>query len=316
LTQENAIVKKNTCIGLFAVVVWAFAAILAVKLTNIPPFELIFLQFLAAFSTVLIRCSVSKEKPTFFNFHYRDLAIASIALIANQFCYFTAFRYAPAVQVDLINYLWPTLLILFSSFLPKEKACFSYLIACLFSMYGVYTLLSDGDSLPDILPEHITGYLLALGAALSWASYSLYSRYRKSANSANTISWACGPAALASLLIHLSSEKFIVPTQSEAILICLSGVFQTGIAYYFWERGIKKGCVKILGLSSYSIPIFSVLLLILFGKARFEPRMIKATIIISLSPLIPLIVQKIKSINFIATEEKQESSQLAASKNN
>lgn len=291
--KNSAILRKNTLLGLLAVAIWSFAAILAVELTSIPAFELLFFEFLIAFFIVFTRYSTSKEWKTFFNFKKRDLFIASIALVTNQSLYYTAFRYSPAAQVDLINYLWPTLLITFSPLLPNEKLRPSYVIACGLCLFGVYTLLSKEGS-EGLSTDLLFGYFLALGAAITWALYSLYSRYRGSSNSANCISWACGPAAIICLIIHLCFEKFVLPAAHELGFILIIGIFQIGLAFYFWERGLKKGCVKFLGLSSYSIPVFSVMLLVLFGKADFEPRMITATIIISLSPLSPIIANWIK----------------------
>ena len=310
--SEYLTIRKNTLLGLAAVAIWSFAALLAVELTSIPPFERLFCEFTIAFIVVLTRYSISKEKKSFTNINNRDLFIASTAIITNQFFYYSAFRHSPAAQVDLINYLWPTLLILFSSFLPNEKSCPSYFIACILCLFGVYTLLPP-DCFQNLSSDNFTGYLLAFGAAASWALYSLYTRYRRSSSSANCISWACGPAALISLSIHLYSEKFVLPNSFEIILIVVLGVFQMGFAFYFWERGLKKGSLKLLGLSSYSIPILSVFLLVMFDKAKFESNMIIATFMISLSPLIPLFAQKIKSLN-LSTPKELKNSKLAIPK--
>lgn len=308
--NKETVVGKNTFFGLFAVVIWSFAALLAVELTSIPLFELLFCEFLIAFLIVLARYSISNEKKLFYNFKKRDLLIASVALTANQLLYYAAFRHAPAAQVDLINYLWPTMLILLSSLLPKEKLCPSYIIACALCLFGVYTLISPEEA-QKLSSDNLFGLLLAFGAGVSWALYSLYSRYRGSSNSANCISWACGPTALICLSLHLWFETFVFPNPLEIALILILGVFQTGLAFYFWDRGLKKGCVKILGLSSYSIPVFSVLLLVLFGKTGFEPRMITATFIISLAPVIPLIAKKLKPLKAPPIKRKQKSKPIA-----
>lgn len=310
---KDAITRKNTILGLFAIVIWSFAALLAVELTSIPAFELLFMEFLVAFFTVVARYSISENKAAFFNFQKKDLLITAAIIVVNQVFYYSAFRYAPAAEVDLINYLWPTLLILFSSLLPSEKICPSYLLACALCIFGLYTLLSPDDG-QTFSNENIMGYFFALGAAISWALYSLYTRYGSSSSSVNCISWACGPAALACLFVHLTFETFVVPNLFESLLILLLGIFQIGLAFYFWENGLKKGSVKFLGLSSYSIPVFSVLLLVLFGKTDFEPRMVSATITISLSPLIPLAAEKVKELKIWVAGQSSKQPELASLK--
>lgn len=289
--QNISSARRHTSSGLFVIIIWSFTALLAVELKFLPAFELFFLEFVLAFLVTLVRYILSKDKKSFFNFRKRDLFIASLALTGNQACYFLAFRHAPAIQVDLINYLWPTFLVLFSSFLPKEKFCIAYLISCLICLWGIYNLLA-GDSSANFSSEHMMGYLLAFGAAIIWTLYSLYTRYHKS-NSSNCISWACGFAALFNFTLHMfSNETFVLPSIYESCMIILVGGISIGLAFYLWDLSLKKGHVKFLGLASYGIPILSVMILVLFGKAPFEPRMITTTIAITLAPLIPLIKNK------------------------
>lgn len=282
--------KKNTYLGLIAVLIWSFAAIAAVGLIAIPPFELMVFIFGIAFLVVAVRYYASDDKKKFLYFTKVDLLVASSALVANHLCYYLAFRYSPAAEVDLINYMWPTMLILLSSFLPKEKLCLSYLFAGAVCIWGLYILLCP-DFSSGVTDEYVLGYLYAFGAALSWTAYSLYTRYRCS-NSSNCISFACGVGAIFSLLVHLAFEEFVIPNGLEWSIIILMGIFEVGLAYYFWDRALKKGSVKIMSLASYSIPVFSVLLLVLFGIAEFEQRMIIATFTISVSPLIPLMKRR------------------------
>lgn len=282
--------QKNTTLGVIAVLIWSFAALIALGLTDIPPFELLFIEFSIAFGFVMLRSYFSSDKKNFFNFSKWDLAVASLALVVNQVCYNSAFRNAPAIEVDLINYLWPTLLVLFLGFLPKEKFCLSYFLACIVCVGGIYYLLSP-DYSKGISVECVNGYLYAFGAALSWTLYSLYTRYRSN-NSPNCISCACGVAALVSFVVHIKYEKFVTPSTLEASLLILTGVFQLGLAYYFWDRALKKGCAKFMGLASYAIPVLSVMILVVFGFADFEQRMIIATAAVSLAPLIPFCKSK------------------------
>lgn len=279
--------QKYTSMGLIAVVIWSFAALLACEITSIPPFEFLSCQFALAFLVTIVRYSLSNEKKTFFNFTKKDLVIAALTLIVNQACYYSAFRYSPAAQVDLINYLWPTLLILLSSLLPKEKFCIAYFFSCCVCMWGVYNLMPS-EGLLDLSYDALFGLILAFMAAISWTLYSLYTRYHKS-SSANCISCATGLAALFSIVLHLHNETFVVPSFFEMTIICIIGVIQTGLAFYFWESALKKGKVKFIGLSAYSIPVFSILILVVFGRAEFSNQIVTATLAISFAPILPLL---------------------------
>lgn len=294
--------KKNTYLGLSAVLIWSFAALAAVGLTAIPPFELMVFIFGIAFLVVIARYLKADDKKNFLNFSKMDLTIASTTLVINHLCYYLAFRYAPAAEVDLINYLWPTMLILLSSLLPNEKLCLSYLFAAAVCFWGLYILLCP-DFSKGVPEEYLIGYLFAFGAALSWTLYSLYTRYHHK-NSPNCISFACGVSALFSLAVHLLFEDFVLPNGSEWAIIVLLGILEVGLAYYFWDRALKKGSVKILSLGSYSIPVLSVLILVCFGAAEFKYRMIIATFTISVSPLIPLMKRKLEVSSLVKRAEQ------------
>ena len=290
LTSE----QKNTLLGFLPIAIWAFSALLAVELSFIPIFELLFFLFTVGFCFVFVRYLTSKDKKEFLNFRKKDLLVTSIFLAANQVCYFVAFRYSPAAQVDLINFLWPTLLVFFFSFLPGEKKSISHIIACFVSFFGIYQLLSP-DFKHSFVYENFIGYLLAFGSALTWTAYSLYTRHNKNITT-NCTSWACGPLAILAIIFHFYTEKFVVPDFSGMLLIILAGILQMGFAVLLWGRALKKGCVKSLGVMSYTIPIFSIMVLILFGKADFNERMITTAILISISPLIPRVKNNFSSI--------------------
>jgi drug/metabolite transporter (DMT)-like permease/putative salt-induced outer membrane protein YdiY len=288
-TKYSSEKHKNTFLGFFSIITWSFSALFAVKLKTMPLLEVLAATFFLGFLVVFVRYLLSNKKKSFFAFKTQDFIIALAALILNQSCYLLAFRYAPAAQVDIVNYLWPTLLVCLSSFLPKERFSWSHCIACIISFLGVINLFSPSQGFSH---DNILGYFLAFGAALSWTGYSLYTRYRGTSN-ANCISWACGPAALLTFILHLYYEKPTCPSSSEFFYLSIFGILQMGFALYFWEKALKKGYVKTLGLASYAIPIFSILILVLFKQTDFNYRMITSLLLISLSPIIPLVKSKL-----------------------
>jgi drug/metabolite transporter (DMT)-like permease len=288
---QNQSNLKNTFQGFLSFIIWSFGALLAINLKNLPLFQVISTQFLLAFFVNSLLCLSSSNKNSFFKFKARNLIISSLCLFTTQFCYFSAFRLAPAAQVDLINYLWPTMLILFSSLLPGERLSYSYLVASLLCLLGISLLLMPVYGQP-FTNEYLPGYLLAFGGAVSWTCLCLYTRYQ-GISTTNSLAWSCGICGILYLALHLSTEQFIVPTVLEGISMFFIGVFQIALAYHFWEKALKKGHIKLLGLFSYCIPVLSILILIFFGKAPFNANIIAATLLISASPLVPALKMRL-----------------------
>lgn len=43
------------------------------------------------------------------------------------------------------------------------------------------------------------------------------------------------------------------------------GLGPVGLAFYAWDYGVKNGDIQVLGVSSYTAPLLSTLILIVFG---------------------------------------------------
>ena len=59
--------------------------------------------------------------------------------------YFLALRFAPPAEAGLLNYLWPLLIVLFSSLLPGERLAPHHIVGALLGLAGT-VLLFAGNS--------------------------------------------------------------------------------------------------------------------------------------------------------------------------
>lgn len=86
------------------------------------------------------------------------------------------------------------------------------------------------------------------------------------------LNWAC--LALPALLrcsprpVTLRFERAVWPSMTEWGALVLMGAGPTGLAFFVWDVGMKRGNIKALGGLSYATPLLSTLLLILAGRAR------------------------------------------------
>ena len=65
--------------------------------------------------------------------------------------YFLALRFAPPAEAGLLNYLWPLLIVLFSSLLPGERLAPHHIIGALLGLAGT-VLLFAGNSAAALRP--------------------------------------------------------------------------------------------------------------------------------------------------------------------
>ena len=88
---------------------------------------------LVAFTSFLFR-------PSAFN-ALRQPLVAWVVGVGGLFgyhaLYFLALRFAPPAEAGLLNYLWPLLIVLFSSLLPGERLALHHVVGALFGLAGI-----------------------------------------------------------------------------------------------------------------------------------------------------------------------------------
>ncbi len=93
----------------------------------------------------------------------------------------------------------------------------------------------------------------------------------------------CLATAALSLVCHLTFETTLWPAdavQWGAILAL--GLGPVGAAFYLWDIGVKRGDLRLLGVSAYAAPILSTLILVAGGYASPSPALALACALIVL----------------------------------
>jgi drug/metabolite transporter (DMT)-like permease len=180
--------------------------------------------------------------------------------------YFAALQLAPPAEANLVNYLWPLLIVLLSAPLAGERLGWPHLVGALLGFAGV-VLLAFGRGL-SFTGAYALGYALALGCAFTWSLYSVLSR-RFGETPTDAIAAFCAASALLSLGCHLVFERTVWPASTTAWLAVLAlGLGPAGAAFYLWDHAVKRGDIRALGALAYATPILSTALLIACGRAE------------------------------------------------
>jgi drug/metabolite transporter (DMT)-like permease len=193
-------------------------------------------------------------------------ALAVLALFGYHALYFIAFRHAPAVEANLINYLWPLLIVVFSAFLPGVRLLPAQLLGTTLALVGVVVMISRGQRL-SANAAYVPGYLAAAGAALTWSTYSVLNRRFHAVPSA-AIGGVCLVVAAVAGLTHLCIESTVMPSRMQWMILILMGLGPVGVAFRLWDRGTKRGDIALLGTLSYTAPLLSTMLLLLGGRVE------------------------------------------------
>ena len=259
--------SRATAVGSVAIVLWASLALMATGTRALPPFQTVAIAFALAFLFSLSKWLVRRED---IGGHLRQPGAVWLVgvggLFGYHFFYFQAFKAAPAVEVNLINYLWPLLIVLFSAMLPGERLRWWHVAGAVLGLIGTLLLVTEGGRF-SFRAEYTLGYASALACAVTWSAYSVISR-RFGAVPTDTVGGFCGATAVLAALCHLLFERTVAPSTGEWLVLLLMGAGPMGLAFFVWDVGMKRGNIKALGGLSYSAPLLSTLLLLLAGRAR------------------------------------------------
>jgi len=259
--------QRGNLFGIFAILLWSTLASLSVMASSIPPFELTSMAFTVAF---VIGLGIWKKEKKGILIHFKwplkVWFVGVCGLFGYHYFYFLAIQNAPAIEANLINYLWPLFIVLFSSFLPKEKLRWFHIVGVLFGLIGVVFLVSNGGSF-NFEIQYLHGYLYAFIAALIWGTYSVISRFFAHVPT-SAVGAFCGLTAILSFVCHMLFETTVIPNFQEFIVIVLIGLGPVGGAFFVWDYGMKNGDIQLLGSISYFTPLLSTLLLIILGLSE------------------------------------------------
>lgn len=280
-----------TFIGSISILLWGTLALLT-KLTGgqVPPFQMMAMTFTVAFMLMSIRWWIQGHTGLrFIRQSPQAWCLGIGGLFGYHFAYFKAMTLAPAIEVSLLAYLWPLLIVLLSSFLPGESFKLRYVVGAIVALVGCWLLIGINSN--DFTWEYAEGYLMALMCALIWSSYSVLSRLGQAVPT-DAVGWFCGVTALLAFICHLLWEETLWPSDTIAWLCILGlGLGPVGLAFFTWDYGVKHGNIQLLGTLAYSTPLISVILLILAGFGQATSVLIIASALIIIGSLIAGISQ-------------------------
>ncbi|WGD52949.1 EamA family transporter [Bradyrhizobium sp. CB1650] len=270
--------RTATLIGLTAILMWSLLAVMTVATGKIPAFQLAAMTFAIGGLVGLLTWIGRSEAALSLRQPPAVWVVGVGGLFGYHALYFLALRFAPPAEAGLLNYLWPLLIVLFSSFLPGERLAVHHVIGAVLGLVGTVLLLAGNTS--GFAQGQLPGLVAAFIAAFVWASYSVLSRRLKAVPTDAVAGFCLATAALAALM-HLSLELTVWPeTTLQWLAVLALGVGPVGAAFYAWDIGMKRGDIRVLGAASYATPLLSTAFLIAVGFAKASANIAIAAILI------------------------------------
>ncbi len=252
---------QATLVGLIAIILWSFiVALIRVVSESFGAIGGAALMYTLA--SIFLLFSVGF--PIIRHFPKKYLWIGTILFVSYEICLALSIGYADngrqAIEVGMINYLWPTLTIIASILFNQQKTTWLVIPGFLISMLGITWVLGDEGGLNLQLmfaniQENPLSYILAFVGAIIWSAYCVVTAKYAEGKNGITLFFILVAATLWIQYLLIGTNEFHFTVRSIIYLVLAASAL--GFGYAAWNIGILHGNVMILATASYFIPIFS-----------------------------------------------------------
>ncbi len=276
--------------GLAAIALWSTLASLTALAGPIPPFQLAAVTFaIGAAAGALAMVVSGRSLAPIVAAPAGALALGVTGLLGYHALYFFALQTAPTIEANVINYLWPLLIVVFSAFLPARlggrRLTIWHIAGALMAFAGALVAVSGRASFAATAGLG-WGHVAALGAAVVWAGYSVASRLYADVPSASVIA-ASALTAVGAAAIHVAFETTVWPQTGWGWLVLVAmGLGPVGLAFALWDGAVKHGDIRLVGVVSYATPLLSNALLAALGLGQAGPLLWLAVLLVTLGAVI------------------------------
>lgn len=258
--MHNTSERFATGCGLIAIVLWSTAAGLIRSVSEafgaIGGAALIY-----TLGAVLLLCLLGRPRLRSTSWHY--LLWGSGFFVAYEVCLSLALGFAStrtqAIEVSVVNYLWPSLTVLLAIVMNGQKARWIIIPGTLLALFGILWVVSgDGLSASSIaanVESNPLSYGLGLACAITFALYCNVTR--RCAQGQNlVVLFFILTAAVLWAKYWISDESLSAFNLRNSLeLIAAAAAMAAG--YALWNLGILRGNLTLLATASYTAPVMS-----------------------------------------------------------
>lgn len=246
--------------ALAAIVLWGtLAAAVGDALAGLPAPTLVLWCLIFAAPTLVLYevgvrrrplASVVKAPP-------RIVLLGLLGIYGYHALLFEALERAPIVEANLLNYLWPLLIVVLSPMIARERFSAILLAGSAVGFAGAVVVVTQWKA-PDLSASHALGYAMALGAAFAWSIFSLLLK-RAGREGADRMALFTVWSLVAAAGVAAMRDGLTLPAPRALAAAAWVGAGPMALAFVCWERAMTRGRASTIGALSYLDPLLSTL---------------------------------------------------------
>ncbi|GLO61332.1 aromatic amino acid exporter [Vibrio sp. MACH09] len=280
---------RYTVFGVAAILLWSSLVALIRHVTELlGPIGGAAMIYSVASLFLLVSIGIPKLR----HFSWSYIVIAGGLFAAYEVCFSLALGYAidrsQTIEMAVINYLWPSLTVLFA-ILGSKKSISKWIYPSLFiAFFGVAWSLMGGQELSLLtvmnnVQSNPLAYLLAFVGAIIWAVYCNITKRLSNGKNGITLFFIFTALSLW-LQFVLTNQPPMTFTAKSISYLLIAGVVM-GSGYALWNIAIIGGNMMFLATLSYFTPILSTLLSMLLLGVTLSASFWQGVLLVTLGSL-------------------------------
>ncbi|MCE9614523.1 MAG: aromatic amino acid DMT transporter YddG [Lentisphaerae bacterium] len=259
----------GTLTGLVSVLLWSTTVALQRSLSEaLGPLGAPAAVFSVAGAIALVRLAASGTLRTNLRgMPPRYLAVCGPLFVTNLIVLFLGIGLArtrqQAIEVGLLNYLWPATTMIGAVFLLRKRAGLGLWFGTLVAIAGVVFAMTAGqgitwNSVARNVASAPLAYTFGLMSAITWGLYSNLTRRWAGPQGAGAVDLFLPLTGVFMLIVQGLIGKPLHWNTTLAIEAACLGTF-SWLAYACWDFAMRRGSVVLVAACSYLTPILSIL---------------------------------------------------------
>ena len=275
--------------GLGAAAIWGGMYVVSkVVLDIIPPFSLVSLRLiLGALTLVLVLLMRGFPKIP----RKQLLEVLGVGLVGygvSLSLQFLGTKLSTAANGSLVTSATPAFVLIFASILLKEKITVLRIVALFLATLGVVAVIDPRSA--QLNPDLFLGNILLLGAAVTWALYSVL--VRKATRNLDVIPFSL-IAFLGGLPVSIPASAWELKTLGVGEIslgvvggVLFLGIISTALAMVLWNNAFALVDASLVSLTFFAQPVVGTVLGWIFLGERITPLFLLGGFLIGLGLVI------------------------------
>ena len=275
--------------GLGAASIWGGMYVVSkVVLDVIPPFTLLTIRLVMG-ALVLAAVNLISGKKNFAREHFHSsLLVGFVGYGISLAFQFVGTKLSTASNGALVTSATPAFVLLFAPILLNERPTLRQVVALIASTLGVLAVIDPRSA--DFSSSLFLGNLSLLGAALTWALYSVLVR-KVSANvdllaSASVMLAAGVPSSILFSIFELKTQAVGDITPGTVAGVLFLGIISTALAMLLWNYAFAQLPAASASLTFFAQPVVGILLGWFFLGEKITPLFLLGGVLIGIGILI------------------------------